>query len=127
METPNAILTVESKGKVCVVKFKCSEIGMDESGGFYEELKKLANSGKLFILVDFSNVAYISSLVLAALISGLKNTKSKGGSLKLCCLQDKVRQTIEMTQLNKVFEVYPDVDTALKDGKWEKGEVIEFK
>jgi len=128
MAEKKQVLEVEACGKVCVIKFKSKDIDMDENGVFYDEIKRLIQNGKIFILVDFSGVAYMSSLVIATLLSGLKNTKAKGGHFKLCCLSGKVLQTLEITQLNRVLEVYKTQQDALTKGNWEAVKnIIEFK
>ena len=43
----------------------------------------------------------------------LKLTKEKGGNLKFCELKNKVREVFEITNLDKVFEIYPTESAAL--------------
>lgn len=128
MAAREEVLESTKKNNVSIISFKCSELDIDENNLFYNELKKLTNQGDIFILVNFAGIKYISSLVIASLISGLKNTRSQGGSLKLCCLSEKIRQTLEVVQLNKILEIFKTQDEALAAGNWIKQEgTIEFK
>ena len=128
MSPEKDVLEIQQKGNVCVIKFKLKEINLDENGLFYDKLKELVDSGKTAILIDFTGVAYISSLVIGTLMSGLKNTRAKGGTMKLCCLSEKIRQALEITQLTKILEIYQSQEEALQKGNWGKKEGnIEYK
>lgn len=66
------------------------------------------------VLINMSAVSYIDSSGLATLVELLKKVKTRGGSLMLTSLSDKVRSLFEITKLDKLFGIYPNDDTALK-------------
>lgn len=60
---------------------------------------------KIDIVIDFLNVAYISSAGLRALLIGNKTAKSKGGSLKLTNVSDTVMEVLKVTGFSNILKV----------------------
>jgi anti-sigma B factor antagonist len=63
--------------------------------------------------VDLSDVRFIDSSGLGALVSGFKNAVTYKGSLALAGFQDQVRSMFELTRLNRVFDIYVSEQEAL--------------
>ena len=82
------------------------------------EISKLISAylqrGNTKILVNLKAVSYLDSSGLGALLSGMTNTKAKGGALKLCGLQEAVMKVFEMARLTEVFEIHDTEDAAIK-------------
>ncbi|MEI6043553.1 MAG: STAS domain-containing protein, partial [Chloroflexota bacterium] len=66
------------------------------------------------VLVDLHQVEFIDSVGISALVSGLKQMRSRGGDLKLIGLQSSARAIFELMMLDKVFEIYNSEEEALK-------------
>jgi anti-sigma B factor antagonist len=65
------------------------------------------------LVVDLSRVTYIDSAGLAALIQGMQSVEAYGGKFALAGLQETVRSIFEISRLDQVFRIFPDVDAAL--------------
>ncbi|SRR6266404_1411280 len=65
------------------------------------------------LVVDLSGVAYIDSAGLAAVIEAMQEVEAYGGKFALTGLQKTVRSIFEMSRLDQVFSIFPDVDAAL--------------
>ena len=65
------------------------------------------------LVIDLSDVSYIDSAGLAALIQAMQKVEAYGGKFFLAGLQETVRSIFEISRLDQVFQVFPDVDTAL--------------
>lgn len=76
-------------------------------------LKGLAGDGPKHLLLDLSELSFIDSSGLSTLVAGYKAAVEAGGSLKLACLVPQVREVFALTHLDRVFETFPDVATAL--------------
>ena len=76
-------------------------------------LKGLAGEGAKHLILDLSELSFIDSSGLSALVAGYKAAVEAGGSLKLACLVPQVREVFALTHLDRVFETYPDADAAL--------------
>lgn len=77
-------------------------------------LKGLVAEGYQRIVVDLSGVPFIDSSGLAALVSGLKAAREAGGTILLASLDGQARTVFTVTLLDRVFEFYSDVDSAVK-------------
>jgi anti-sigma B factor antagonist len=65
------------------------------------------------VVIDFSEVTYIDSAGLAALIQAMQKVEAYGGKFLLAGLQETVRSIFEISRLDQVFQIFPDVDAAL--------------
>ena len=76
------------------------------------QLKRLAKDGHIQLIVDLTDVPFIDSSGLAALVSGLKAVREAGGAMKLAGLSEQTRTVFTLTRLDRVFEIYPDAASA---------------
>jgi anti-sigma B factor antagonist len=81
---------------------------------FKEKLKGLIGDGALHVIVDLSNVGFVDSQGLGALISCLKVLRQSGGTLTLSHLSEPVEAVLRITRLIRVFDVAATVDEALQ-------------
>ena len=107
------VIKLEKKGDIDVITFLKDEVNIIENDNVKTEILKLIKGGSRKLLIDFSKVKFISSIVLASLISCLKEIKSANGVLKLCSMNDKVKGVFYVTELHKIFEIYETKDHAL--------------
>ena len=79
-----------------------------------ESLSRYVSSkDNLRILLDMSNVEYLSSAGLGHLVALLKNARAGVGEFKICSLQDAIRDLFEVMRLDTIFEIFTDPDEAL--------------
>ena len=83
------------------------------AGQFRDRVKELLAKERSHLVVDLSEVGFVDSSGLGALLSALKALTQKGGDLKLCCLIPEVKSLFELTRLHLVFDIYSDVRSAL--------------
>ena len=77
------------------------------------QLKRLVKGGHIQIITDLTDVSFIDSSGLAALVSGFKVAREAGGTIRLAGLNEQARTVFKLTLLNRVFEIYPDAASAL--------------
>ncbi len=77
-----------------------------------EKIAALVAGGVMNIIVDCSQLEVISSLGLSSLLILNTRTRRMGGEVKLCGIKGSIMQVIRMTKLDRVFEVYADVESA---------------
>jgi len=65
------------------------------------------------LVLDFRNVQFLSSSVLGLLIRVSKKVYEDDGQLKLCHIDSKIYEVFKITRLNKIFDIYKDLDSAL--------------
>lgn len=83
------------------------------SADLREKLLSLLEDGGQKLVVDLSQVNFIDSSGLGALLSGFKTANLRSGSLVLTGLQSRVQSMFELTRLHRVFEIFPSVHDAL--------------
>ena len=64
------------------------------------------------IVVDLSEVAFMDSSGLGALIAGLKRTRQADGDLRIACAQEQVLTVMRLTNLDRVLRPYRTVEEA---------------
>jgi anti-sigma B factor antagonist len=65
------------------------------------------------LIVDLSGVPYVNSVGVAAIINAMQTVEAYGGKFALAGLQETVRSILEMSRLDHIFSIFPDVDAAL--------------
>jgi len=69
--------------------------------------------GQASFVIDFAETAFIDSTGLGAVIAGLKAARQAGGDLKIAGVTGQVEVVLQLTNLNRVFRMYPTVEEAL--------------
>jgi anti-sigma B factor antagonist len=105
----------QSNGDVTVVYFTDAQI-LDEHKivQLSDELNKVADrsaAGKL--LLNFSDVQFMSSAVLGKLVNLNKKCKADETTLKMCNIHPKIMEVFKITRLNKVFDIHDTEEKAL--------------
>ena len=65
------------------------------------------------VVLDFSNVDYISSAGLRVLMLAAKEAKTSGGKIAVAALQPLVNEIFEISRFNKVLACHAGVDEAV--------------
>ena len=74
----------------------------------------LIESGRTKIVLNFSQVDLMDSAGVGELAGAYLPVKSKGGEIKFLNPTKKVHRVLQVTQLDKVFEVYSDEQMAVR-------------
>ena len=80
---------------------------------FLDGIHELIAGGIKRIIVDCQHLGFISSYGLSVLLRLHKRARVEGGEVKLACVHSRVVAVLELLHLNRIFEVYPDVNRAL--------------
>jgi anti-sigma B factor antagonist len=78
-----------------------------------QKIEAMIDAGNRKLIVDMSEVEFVDSSGLAAIVSGLKKTHALDGSLVLVGVHPNVMEVFRLTLLDQVFQFYPDLDSAL--------------
>ncbi len=66
------------------------------------------------IILDFTNVEYLSSAALGKLITMDKKVRGAKGQLRLCTVRPEIYEVFAITKLNKLFKMFENRDKALE-------------
>jgi anti-sigma B factor antagonist len=77
-------------------------------------IRDLVEKGRIQIILNFCEVDFIDSAGIGELAGAYMPVKSIGGNLKFLNPIKKVQGLLQVTQLDKVFEVYTDEQAAIQ-------------
>jgi anti-sigma B factor antagonist len=78
---------------------------------FQQELNKAVScENNPILVVDMAQVDFLDSAGLMVLINGFSLAKSLGRRFIICSLAPSVRMIFELTQLDRVFEIFESKD-----------------
>jgi len=100
-----------TEGKVLVVKILESRIVADIAPQFKETMVSYIAKGNPVIVLDLSEVKFIDSTGLGALVGSLKAMGDKD-ELVLAGAKDSVSNMLKLTRMDKVFRMFPTAEDA---------------
>lgn len=115
MDNINPNLSLEFRGQV-IIAILADEKILDEDqlqdleGSFLPLIEK---TPEIQLIIDFSNVKFLTSSVLGLLIRISKKVYETNGALRLCSIDSKIMDVFRITRLDKIFEIMADVDDAM--------------
>ena len=105
-------LTTRTQGERTVVEVG-GEIDVYTAPKLRETLISLVDAGQYHLVVDLEKVDFLDSTGLGVLVGGLKRVRTHDGSLSLVCTRERLLKILRITGLTKVFDIHPDVESAL--------------
>ena len=82
------------------------------STSFETQLTGLVAAGQRTVVLDCTELSYLSSAGLRALLVAAKKMKAAEGRLVVAALKDEVREVFELSGFNTVFPIYESVAEA---------------
>jgi anti-sigma B factor antagonist len=90
------------------------EIDMATAPSLRERLHALLADDKSRLVVDLDDVGFLDSTALGVLVGVLKRARSEGGEVRIASTQPRVRKVFEITRLDSAFDLFDDVDGAVR-------------
>jgi anti-anti-sigma factor len=78
-----------------------------------DALNELCDAGHARVVVDFSEVVYVASAALKALLVGLRRARLLNGDVRLAAMSARVREVFEMAGFDQVFSIHPSPEEAI--------------
>jgi anti-anti-sigma factor len=104
----------EKHGVIIVEVVNLTRATLKEAEEFKQILLKDIELGWRKIVVDLTDVEFVDSTFLGALVVSLKRITGLGGDLKLVGFQSAVESMFQLTRMYRVFETFPTRDEAVK-------------
>ena len=82
-------------------------------GRLPESVKNVVSSSRKKILLDLGGVTYVDSYGLNDLVSSYVAAAERGAELKLVNVPEKVKFLLQLTKLDKVFDVFEEETAAV--------------
>ncbi|MCP4581282.1 MAG: STAS domain-containing protein [candidate division Zixibacteria bacterium] len=88
-------------------------LDLTSASSLKEASKNVLSSDSKKMVLNLSDVDFINSSGLGALVSILKEVRKSQGSMKLTNLAPYVKEIFDITQLSNIFDIFPDENQAL--------------
>lgn len=105
-------LVHEKKGSVVLVKPLEKRMDATIAADFKTQMGVLINEGQALFVLDLSEVDFVDSSGLGAIVASLKMLGGKG-DLVIASAGEKVMKLFKLTRMDRVFQVFPTSDEAL--------------
>ena len=105
-------LTATSREGVTVIKIE-GNLDTQTSTEAQEELDRIVEEGARKLLIDFAELAYISSAGLRVLLATAKKLGTDQGEMRMCNMNDVVREVFEVSGFSTIFKVFPTDSEAM--------------
>jgi anti-sigma B factor antagonist len=106
-------LSTREDGRITVVTVRGDLVIGEPEALLKKTVSRLLEQGRVDLIVDLTDVGFLDSSGLGALVRALTTSQSEGGQTKLVGVGTQIRKLLEMTRLDSVFEIHPDLETAL--------------
>jgi len=107
-------ISENKKGEVLILGVS-GRLNCVSSPDLEKRLNELIESGEHNLLINFSNLEYISSAGLKVLLETSKELRAKEGKLLICCLSGMVKRVFEISGFNVILSTYENEKEALKN------------
>ena len=78
-----------------------------------DERIRITQQGASQLVADLSQVEFMSSAGLRAILAALKEARQHGGDLRLAAAQPGVEKILKISGFTSILKAYPSVDEAL--------------
>ncbi len=99
-------------GKFLVVKPMEKRIDFKVATDFKDKMGEFIESGNLFILLNLSEVEFVDSSGLGAIVSSLKRMRGRG-DLFICGLRETIITMFHLTRMDRVFRIFENEEEAI--------------
>ena len=104
----------ERPGGVAIVAWsEPVSINASNAGEFRESAESIGAEHPRMVL-DMGRVGFVDSSGVGAIVGLMKAARERGGDLKLTALSPDLRTVLELTRLDRVFEIHDSVDAAVR-------------
>lgn len=101
-----ANVSVSAKEEITVVR-PIGPINAANAAAFRDELNlAMESASNCPLLVDMQQVEFLDSAGLMVLVSALSRTQQANQKFGLCSVSAAIKMIFELTQLERVFEIY---------------------
>ena len=104
---------LDKKEQYSILKLQEEKLDSPLSPALKSEFVTLNAEGIKNIIIDLSEVKYVDSSGLSALLVGNRIYNEDGGIFILSALNDHVMKLIKISQLNNVLNILPTVEEAI--------------
>ena len=116
MGQPSPQIAVKYESNAVVATLTSEKILEDQDIRDLEEalMPLIAQAETKNLVIDFSNVKFLTSSALGLLIRVSKRISESSGNLRLCSIDPRILEIFRITRLDNVFDIQPDTESAVE-------------
>ena len=111
--SPLLTLDIQTSPAATIVRVRGSA-GMREAEQMRTVLEQVASTQPAVIVLDLSEMDFICSMGLGAIIQSHLRSRHHAGQVRLANPQPAVQELLETTRLTKLFQIFPTVEQAVR-------------
>jgi len=100
-------------GDVAVISVSGNIKGCPEAEVIHESIKQSLAENMINLVIDLSDVHWVGSVGIGAIIGGLTTVRHSGGDLRLVGINIKIQNLLTITKLDGLFRIFASVDDAV--------------
>lgn len=105
--------TIKEQGDVSIIKLK-GFLDAHTAPVLENNFNDLLNNNKFKIVVDFQDLAYISSAGLGVFMAFIEKVRENKGDIKLAAMNEKVYNIFDLLGFPLLYEIFKTEEEALK-------------
>lgn len=105
--------SIDKKDKYCLFKLEDEKLNTLNAPKLKSELVILNAGGAKNIILDLSEVTFVDSSGLSAILIGNRLCKNAGGTFVATNLNDYVSKLIKISQLDSILNILPTVEESV--------------
>jgi anti-sigma B factor antagonist len=109
---------VEQIENITVVTFVDTYLDQSNAITFNNAIHAVLEANKR-VVFDMSRLRFVDTFGLASILFSLECLNSKGGDLKLCGLDKRVRVLLEQVRMHQIFDIFNTKEEAMHAALWE--------
>jgi anti-anti-sigma factor len=114
------VLVIEHVRSDVVILEPRGELTADTEPHLQEVVRRQLSAGHVNLILDLAHVPYIDSCGLGRIVQAYVSAQHQGGGLKLMNVNERNRQTLTVTRLGAILEIYQPASAthADADARW---------
>jgi|SRR5215831_12851385 len=100
-------------GKPVVVQQLPDVLDLDRAQEFFRTFEPHLDTDRPCFVFDFSRLRHLDSVGVDLLLRCMEETMKRNGDLKLAAVSPGLAAILEMTRIDRLFEVYPNCNEAV--------------
>lgn len=105
------IIETYYRENIKVIKIK-GQVSLDNHDELYESLINCVK-GEKRVALDLEQLSYLNSMGLGTIIKIYSQLKKNNSKLVLCCLNDNIKELFSITKLDKVLDIYDNLEDVI--------------
>ena len=112
-DTMPALTVIQEKLADALVLHAQGRLTMEDVSGLKRNLEQVWRLSVSRVVLDLSDCPYVDSSGIALLVDALNRSRKEKKAFVLAGPGPQVQNVLQLTKLDKIFQVFPSVPTAL--------------